>query len=108
MVLQSESGYIATALAASYNGIVGVPENGSVATACLGLIRVKGYKAGVQASAGAFGGTAGKAIFWTAATLGGTASAYIGAAGQVAITTETLSASTTANLWFTGIFTTAL
>jgi hypothetical protein len=101
-VIPNESGYQATALAASTWGYVGVPEGGSIASGAVGTIRIGGYRAGVQASAAAFGGTAGEAIGWTAGTLYGSASSMIGADHQVGVITETTSASTTANIFLAG------
>ena len=107
-VLPNESGYFATALAASTYGYVGVPYGGSIASGCLGMIQIGGYKEGVQCTAAGITGSAGNAVAWTGAALFGTASAYIGVAGQIGILTETVSASTTANMFLTGVYTTAI
>jgi hypothetical protein len=103
-VLPSESGFVATALAASTYGVVGVPEYGSIASGAVGTIRIKGYREGVQGSAAAFACGIGHAIAWSAGTLYATSTAYTGYEHQVAICTEAgLSGSTTANMVLTGI-----
>jgi len=111
-ILQSESGYIATALAASVYCYVGVPEYGSVASGLVGTFRISGYRAGVQGSAAAFTGTAGVPVLLAATSLHATATSTAlgingGTAGQAGVLTETVSASTTANMFLTGNYITA-
>jgi hypothetical protein len=108
-VLPSESGYVGTALAASTYGIVGVPERGSIASGAVGVIRIKGYRAGVQGSAAAFKCEKGHSIAWAVGTLFATSSAMTGSPGQVGVCAEAgLDGSTTANIYLTGVHTTAI
>lgn len=110
-VLPNESGYYATALAASLYGVVGVSAQGSIASACMGTIQIEGYREGVQGSAAAFTGAAGGPVIWAGTSLHATSTATGlgingGNSGQVGVLTETVSASTTANMFLTGVRTT--
>lgn len=106
-----ESGYMATALAASLYGYVGVPENGSIASGAVGLIRIEGYVSGVQGSAAAFTGAIGAPVIWAGASLHATSTATAlglanANAGQVGLLTTLKSGSTTAAMFLTGTWTT--
>jgi hypothetical protein len=108
-VLPGDSGYFATTLAASTYGYVGVSNQGSIASGCVGSIQIEGYRTGVQCTAAGVSGTQGNALTWTGTTLFATSSSYIGAGGQIACLAETgLSGSTTANIFLTGQYTTPI
>lgn len=103
------SGYNATILAASIYAYVGVPEGGkAVASGCMGWVQVRGYRTGVQGGTTDFMGSQGHSIFWGAAALGASTSAYQGLLHQVGVLMEDLGggASTTANIYLTGIWAT--
>jgi len=107
----NESGYFATALAASLYGYVGISAQGSIASGCIGSIQIEGYHEGVQTSAAAMTGVAGGPVIWAGTSLHATSTATAlglnsGNDGQVGILTETVSASTTANMFLFGYWTT--
>jgi len=101
------SGYTATILAASIYAYVGVPES-VTASGCVGWVQIRGERDGVQGGTTDFKGSQGHAIFWGAAALGASTSAYAGLKHQVGILLEDLGGggSTTANIYLTGIWAT--
>lgn len=103
MIQFAGSGYTATILAASNYAYVGVPER-VVASGCVGWVQVRGRRDGVQGGAGDYMGSQGHAVFWGAAALGASTSAYSGLLHQVGVLLEDLGggACTTANLYLLG------
>ena len=110
MVQWGGSGYNASILAASNFAYVGVPDDGkAVASGCLGWVQVRGYVSGVQCGTTDLLASQGHSVFWGAAALGASTSLYEGLDHQVAVLMEDLGggASTTGNIFLTGIWATA-
>jgi len=110
------SGYNATALVASVYAYVGVPEGTqSVGAGSWGWYIIRGYVENVQASAAESVGSVGHAICWTGDTLYASSSANIGrhTTGQVGVIVSGanlaggVNASTTINMYLTGVYATA-
>lgn len=101
------SGLFCTALAASTYGVVGVA-NDAITSASWGWIQVEGKCSDVQCGAGDCLGSVGHAVFWGAAALGASTSAYLGVLSQVGILLEEVNASTTCTIYLTGTYATPI
>lgn len=101
------SGYNATILAASIWAYVGVPDR-VTASGCVGWVQIRGERDGVQCGTTDCLGSQGHSVFWGAAALGVSSSAFQGLTHQVGVLLEDLGggASTTANMFLTGLWAT--
>jgi hypothetical protein len=103
------SGYNATALVAIVYAYVGVPyANGSVASGSVGWFIIRGPVSSVQGSAAEAVGSVGHSLAWTAATIYASTSANQGlnTAGQIGVLTTAANASTTLDIYLTGVWAT--
>jgi len=103
------SGYNATAIAASLYGYIGVPEGTqSVGAGSWGWFQIRGPVEDVQASAAEAVGSVGHSVAWTGGTLYASSSANLGivTAGQIGVLTQLANASTTLNIYLTGVWAT--
>jgi hypothetical protein len=101
------SGLMATALAASTYGVVGVA-NEAVSSGCMGWIQIEGKASDVQCGAADCVGSVGHAVFWGATALGASTSAYLGVLSQVGMLLEEVNASTTCTIYLTGTYATPI
>jgi len=101
------SGYAATVLAASIYAFVGVPER-VTASGCVGWVQIRGHVEDVQASAAESTGSVGHIIQWHAGTICASSSTYLGdpTLGDIGMLTQEAAASTTLNIWLTGMWAT--
>uniref|UniRef100_A0A6H1ZU79 Tail protein n=1 Tax=viral metagenome TaxID=1070528 RepID=A0A6H1ZU79_9ZZZZ len=101
------SGYSATILVASIYAYVGVPER-ITASGCVGWVQIRGPVEGLQASAAESVGSVGHAISWEVATVFASSSANQGNGerGQIGVLTKAANASTTLNVYLTGVWAT--
>ena len=97
------SGYAATALAASTKGQIGVAI-AAIASGCVGWFQIRGFCSDVQGAATKLKGSFGHAVYFSAAGVAASASAFIGIDSQFAVLAEDVGggASTTANMWLIG------
>jgi len=97
------SGYAATALAGSTQGMVGVAL-AAVVSGCVGWFQIRGFCSDVQGAATKLKGSYGHAVYFSAAGVAASTSAFIGIDSQFAILAEDIGggASTTANMWLMG------
>jgi hypothetical protein len=107
-VRQNGSTYYATALAASEGyAYVGVEKDGAaIASGCVGWIQIRGAASGVQAGAADVLCSQGHSIFWGAAALGASTSAYTmsHSSGQIGFSLADYGAGgcTTITMYFAG------
>jgi len=109
MVQFAGSGYNASILAASNYAYVGVHEGGkALASGCTGWVQIRGPVDDVQFGTADASGSQGHAVFWGAAAVGASSSAFEGLhkVGQIGVLLESVDESTTANLYLTGAWAT--
>jgi hypothetical protein len=101
------SGYNATALIASVYGYVGVPEGTqSVGAGSWGWFIIRGPVESVQGSAAEAVGSIGHAVAWTGAAIYASSSAHQGLSHQIGVLTTAANASTTLDIYLTGVYAT--
>jgi len=101
------SGLMATILAASTYGVVGVTD-ATVGAGSWGWVQVEGKASDVQFGAGDAKGSVGHSVFWGATALGASDSAYLGLLSQVGQLLQLTNASTTATIYLTGTYATPI
>ena len=97
----------------SQRAYIGIPENsGSIASACVGWMQIRGLVKNVQAASDTWTGSIGHAVNWLQSTtgLGATTSAYNGNPDiQIGwLEGSTYSASTTADIFLAGVWATPI
>lgn len=102
-ILPDGSQYAATALAASYAGYIGVAE-AAVDAGSYGWVQIRGFCSDVQGAATKLKGSYGHSVYFSAAGVAASASAFMGLSEQWAVICEDIGggASTTVNLWILG------
>ena len=109
MIQHMGSGYSATILAASNYAYVGIPYGGNaLASGCVGWVQIRGQVDDVQCGTTDMKGSVGHNVFWGAAALGASTSANEGiqTLGQVGVLLEEANASTTTDIYLTGVWAT--
>ena len=99
------SGLMATALAASTYGVVGVPKE-AVGSGSWGWFQVEGFASDVQCAAAGVTVSVGEAIYWAHTGLRGTTSLYLGLDYQVGKAMTAQTGSTTVGMFLTGNYAT--
>ncbi len=83
-------------------GVLGF-SSGTLASGCLGWVKIRGLVEDAQGAATSLTGSIGHAVYWAGATgIGATGSAYVGAAHQVGVLAAYVNESTTGTIYLTG------
>ncbi len=109
MIQHMGSGYSATILAASNYAYVGFPDGGAaLASGCVGWVQIRGQVNDAQCGAADMKGSVGHSVFWGAAALGASTSVNEGlhTVGQIGVLLEEADASTTTDIYLTGVWAT--
>lgn len=99
------SGLMATALAASTYGVVGVPKD-AVASGSWGWFQIEGKCSDIQCAAAGVTASAAEALYWAHTGLRATTVAYTGLDREVGKLLATYSGSTTVTAFLTGHYAT--